>query len=70
MKNNILLIGLGNIGSRYLESLRGLPKNFIVYVYDKDKEKLIQYKKNLNFILVSNLELINNLSFSLLVYKF
>ena len=67
MKNNILLIGLGNIGSRYLESLRGLPKNFIVYVYDKDKEKLIQYKKNLNFILVSNLELINNLSFEVCI---
>ena len=67
MKNNILLVGLGNIGSRYLESLRGLPKNFIVYVYDKDKEKLIQYKKNLNFILVSNLELINNLSFEVCI---
>lgn len=45
MKINILLIGLGNIGSRYLESLCKLPKNFIVYVYDKNTKKLIQSKK-------------------------
>jgi len=67
MKNNILLIGLGNIGSRYLESLCKLPKNFIVYVYDKNTKKLIQSKKNLNVILVSNLKLINNLSFEVCI---
>lgn len=67
MKNNILLIGLGNIGSRYLESLCKLPKNFIVYVYDKNTKKLIKSKKNLNVILVSNLKSINNLSFEVCI---
>ncbi len=67
MKNNILLIGLGNIGSRYLESLLKLPKNFIIYIYDKDKEKLIRYKNNLKIVLVSSLELIKNLSFEVCI---
>ncbi len=67
MKNNILLIGLGNIGSRYLESLLKLPKNFIIYIYDKDKEKLFQYKNNLKIVLVSSLKLINSLSFEVCI---
>ena len=67
MKNNILLIGLGNIGSRYLESLLKLPNDYIIYVHDKNKEKLLKYKKNLKIVLVSSLELINKLSFKVCI---
>ena len=63
MKNNILLVGLGNIGLRHLESLLKLPKNFIIYIYDKDRSKIIGYKESQNLILVSDLELIRNLCF-------
>ena len=63
MKNNILLVGLGNIGLRHLESLLKLPKNFVIYVHDRDRDKVIRNKETHNLILVSDLEFIRNLSF-------
>jgi predicted dehydrogenase len=67
MKNNILLVGLGNIGSRHLESLGKLPKKFTIYIHDKNKIKLKKYKKNVNFIFISNLDLIKNLCFKVCI---
>lgn len=67
MKNNILLVGLGNIGSRHLESLEKLPKKFIIYIHDQNKIKLNRFKKNINFNFVSNLDLIKKLCFKVCI---
>lgn len=65
MINNILLVGLGNIGRRHLESLQKLNKNFFIYLYDKKKIEVDINNKNI--IIVKNLKLLKNIFFKVVI---
>jgi predicted dehydrogenase len=50
MSNTILLIGAGNLGSRYLQGLKAVNSKIIIYVYDIFEESLIKAKNYYNII--------------------
>jgi predicted dehydrogenase len=50
MSNTILLIGAGNLGSRYLQGLKAVNSKIIIYVYDIFEESLIKAKNYYDII--------------------
>lgn len=64
MKKKILIIGCGNIGLRHLQALKKIKKNLIIFLYDKDLEK-INKLKNKNIFVLKNLK--QNLIFDLVI---
>ncbi len=44
---NVLIIGIGNIGSRYYEGLIKTNKKFKLFIYDKNKKKYFKDKKKI-----------------------
>jgi predicted dehydrogenase len=50
MNNKILLIGAGNLGSRYLQGLKAVNSKIIIYVYDIFEESLIKAKNYYDII--------------------
>lgn len=63
MKNNILIIGFGNIGERHFQSFYNLNKKFNIYIIEKNFKKtsdLIKNKYNKNKKI--NIQIFNNLS--------
>ena len=48
---NILIIGIGNIGSRYYERLIKKNKKFKLFIYDKNKKKYFKDEKKFIYFL-------------------
>ena len=48
---NVLIIGIGNIGSRYYEGLIKTNKKFKLFIYDKNKKKYFKDKKKFIYFL-------------------
>ncbi|OUU44478.1 MAG: hypothetical protein CBC16_01865 [Verrucomicrobia bacterium TMED56] len=44
---NVLIVGFGNIGLRHCESLVNFEKIKKIFIYDKNYEKLIDFKKKI-----------------------
>ena len=74
MKNNILIIGFGNIGQRHFQSFYNLNKKFNIFIIEKKFKKTAnliknQYKinKKINIHIFNNLNKLKNHSFFLTI---
>ena len=63
MKNrkskNILLVGLGNLGSNYIRAIKSLSYKINLYIHDKNFKALnknYDYPKNINLIKIRNIK--------------
>lgn len=62
MKNNILIIGFGNIGQRHFQSFYNLNKNFNIFIIEKKFKKTLKIiKKNYNYNKKINVNVNNDL---------
>lgn len=62
MKLNILIIGIGNFGSKYIKIINKNFKKINIHVYDTNNKNILNVKKKFrNIIYLNNLSLINNI---------
>ena len=47
MKNDILLVGVGQLGSRYLQSLKAVKSSLNIYIVDINQSSLDLAKKKM-----------------------
>ena len=64
-KNNILIVGCGNMGSAHIKSFLN-KDNINLYLYDKSKIKLDSFKKIKNIHVLNNLKLKTNFHFCII----